>query len=1165
MGNLQNYIDEYLQRTNSTEDSLPEFIKVPNIYPDYTNLQWDSSSSSNIPSIPRPQHPTSLSAKIPTQPENNASKIDRKDTSNPDSIDPSKMSSGKYKLYFQSLNVRNSMINSNDDSLNSRYYKSHKVYSPNLDLVRDTHKIRKELSINKKNTNTTKSENSNKNISHENYNNNESTGILGTGFNYSKSNDESIKQNDTIEDPLTQFDNLISYPNVFCSNNIPPLFHHCSTNLLGYQFIFGGLTLLSYEEYEEYLRLITDDFTIPLENIEIRLAQDIIPLPIDRNIITSLAIKPNRTVYRYSTDSNTLLPVIDYESQAAAAAATAAAASSAASGYSTHSASSSTTATGAPGAKNLHAKRNMSASSNSVSSASTNSYRSIIPSQLVCATSSAASERHAIVYGGFDIETEIIRQGNKIIIEKRLTVSNSMRLFDAISLKFRELNIIVHPSVSAKLPQAIPRFGHVQTGLTIEENNADYLESFNKANSLLSTSNSNSNGKKTPLQQQQSTGQSVQPPPLTSFTSGDDVLLKYTRPASIFIGFGYKSTHSGKSFIAMNDMWRCEICVNQALSKANVNKLEFSENVICYPVGNFDIQKNHFKYTYDSNGDLIDDSSDDGIDEFTGCYKADEESNWPGGRAFCGYELIDNSTLYNTNINNHSNFSGSDSNARSIGSPLSDSSIALAQFQLKSQNQPQDTPTTSPKLHHPKPERLAANISNTDQFASLSRNKSVNSSNTTSTQTKSTSPFHRGTQQKQYYSSLFSDTTSTKTKPIPASSSPSTLISQSSFQKPTASQQHGYTSLLGATASPSSDISPSPISSPMNMSHISVSKEIFREKTLIIHGGSRIIHKRIKSKDVEGEYEISVRHEIFGDLWWFNLSSETWTKISTFADKSLFNNSEYQYESDIQRVSSIRSYDTNEDFPQQTDRELLDKQSYIPRNYSICGHNIIVDGKHLIVIGGSFAINYSDETFQYIKCSLNTTKTPDDVYEKTLQNDGFQKSKDANITEFVLKNQIKHLSKNKIFNTAFQTLILNLKSQIWREGTFFNSVGKNNVYHEYFKRTVGSIAYKDKSKIVVFGGWLTGIHNKDLDTIINEIRDSRDKYNKADEYDNTDISRIRSAASVISPHLQNYNDNESVATSHSSVFDVKDDDENINRLELVSNLVVEVYIPLMIV
>ncbi|GMF45961.1 unnamed protein product [[Candida] boidinii] len=291
-------------------------------------------------------------------------------------------------------------------------------------------------------------------------------------------------------------------------------------------------------------------------------------------------------------------------------------------------------------------------------------------------------------------------------------------------------------------------------------------------------------------------------------------------------------------------MWRCEICVNQALSKANVNKLEFSENVICYPVCSFDIQKNHFKYTYDSNGDLIDDPSDDDVDEFTGCYKSDEESNWPGGRAFCGCELIDNSTLYNTNVNNHSNFSGSDTNTRSIGSPLSDSAIASAQFQLKSQTQqPQDTTSASPKLHHPKPERLTANISSNDQFASLSRNKSVNSSNTTSTQTKSTSPFYKGTQQKQYYSSLFSDTPSAKAKTIPVSSSPATLISQSSLQKPSASQQHGYTSLLGATASPSSDISPSPISSPLNMAQILVNKEIFREKTLIIHGGSRIIHK----------------------------------------------------------------------------------------------------------------------------------------------------------------------------------------------------------------------------------------------------------------------------------------------------------------------------------
>ncbi|GMF25320.1 unnamed protein product [[Candida] boidinii] len=271
MGNLQTYIDEYLKRTNSTEDSLPEFIKVPGIYPDYKNLQWDSSSASSLPSIQRPQPPPPLSTKIPNPSGINTSKHSE-ETSNSDMIDPTKISSGKYKLYFQSLNVRNSKINENDDSLNSRYYKSHKVYSPNFDLVKDTHRLRKELSTSKK---TKQYENASQNLQQKKTIVDNSDATLDTGFNYSKSTDESLKPNDTIEDPLTQFDNLISYPNIFSSNNIPPLFHHCSTSLLGYQFIFGGLTLLSYEEYEEYLRSITDDFTIPLENIEIRLAQDI--------------------------------------------------------------------------------------------------------------------------------------------------------------------------------------------------------------------------------------------------------------------------------------------------------------------------------------------------------------------------------------------------------------------------------------------------------------------------------------------------------------------------------------------------------------------------------------------------------------------------------------------------------------------------------------------------------------------------------------------------------------------------------------------------------------------------------------------------------------------------------------------------------------------------
>ncbi|GMG39210.1 unnamed protein product [[Candida] boidinii] len=134
-------------------------------------------------------------------------------------IDPTKISSGKYKLYFQSLNVRNSKINENDDSLNSRYYKSHKVYPPNFDLVKDTHRLRKELSTSKK---TKQYENASQNIQQKQTIVDNSDATLDTGFNYSKSTDESLKPNDTIEDPLTQFDNLISYPNIFSSNNIPP-------------------------------------------------------------------------------------------------------------------------------------------------------------------------------------------------------------------------------------------------------------------------------------------------------------------------------------------------------------------------------------------------------------------------------------------------------------------------------------------------------------------------------------------------------------------------------------------------------------------------------------------------------------------------------------------------------------------------------------------------------------------------------------------------------------------------------------------------------------------------------------------------------------------------------------------------------------------------------
>lgn len=94
----------------------------------------------------------------------------------------------------------------------------------------------------------------------------------------------------------------------------PPLFGDAALRGVSYGagadmpdgiYTFGGLECMLTPEYEEMLKKITQNFTIPPENIKLECDYDI-PFPIDKEKIESMSLKPCLTVKKYLPESNCL-------------------------------------------------------------------------------------------------------------------------------------------------------------------------------------------------------------------------------------------------------------------------------------------------------------------------------------------------------------------------------------------------------------------------------------------------------------------------------------------------------------------------------------------------------------------------------------------------------------------------------------------------------------------------------------------------------------------------------------------------------------------------------------------------------------------------------------------------------------------------------------------
>ena len=213
-------------------------------------------------------------------------------------------------------------------------------------------------------------------------------------------------------------------------------------------------------------------------------------------------------------------------------------------------------------------------------------------------------------YGGLDIETTV-RYPDELhcTIEKKLIPNDQFWLFDIINCKFREIKLSVHPSYSSIFSTSIPRFGHSMVSVSIEENKS--MGNKSTFDDQKNVNNSNMNN----IKQTYSTS--------------------YKEPSTIFVMGGYKWHDSGTTFIAMNDLWKCDFFLDSNGT---------SDQAVASPISNFSLVDEFFSYIIDNNLNKLPNYSNNS--KFTGVFNH-SDTNWPAPRGFFSLNLIDSSVFSN--------------------------------------------------------------------------------------------------------------------------------------------------------------------------------------------------------------------------------------------------------------------------------------------------------------------------------------------------------------------------------------------------------------------------------------------------------------------------------------------------------------------------------------
>ncbi|KAG7763873.1 hypothetical protein KL931_004910 [Ogataea haglerorum] len=264
----------------------------------------------------------------------------------------------QYYQYYSKLNTDGLLFEPYSDSATARYYKEHRLYSAQVDL--------QELTAGSPNQ-------------------------------------------PAAERPL-ETSNLVNFPDLLAGDSFPHLIHHSVVRMGHRILLFGGLELMPAAQYETYLRELTDDFSIAPANIHMHFDYEL-PAPLSKAKLTSLALRPNKNVCTYNSETSTLLKTCELD-----------------------------------GVKT--------------------------PPPLLCSGLQQISAYHFMLHAGFELHTHVEKRDGHVHITRTLAPQTAIWMFDIRTQVFTQLKAILSSSISTILPHYIPRFGHKIQGITIEQNNS---------------------------------------------------------------------------------------------------------------------------------------------------------------------------------------------------------------------------------------------------------------------------------------------------------------------------------------------------------------------------------------------------------------------------------------------------------------------------------------------------------------------------------------------------------------------------------------------------------------------------------------------------------------------------------------------------------------------
>lgn len=402
-----------------------------------------------------------------------------------------------------------------------------------------------------------------------------------------------------------KFDSFTDIPTLFSDVPLSGMSYYTAIDMPDGIYFYGGLHAMLTSEYVAMLSQITKNFTIPPENIKMICDYDL-PLPLDKEKIESMSLKPKRSLFKFLTDSKSIKCYGNFADDDELGDEVQDNVSSAVSSIAMD---------------NKAYSQNISQTSNINSTSSTSNWQNRCPPPLICSGGAKMSDRFFMMYGGLYIKTRITYPDElHCTIEKELIPNDQFWLFDTVTHKFRQIKISTHPTYSSIFPNSIARFGHRVTSVTMEENMKVKNKSAKSSSGLYINNPSNPNMAKS-----------------------------FAAPAIMFVMGGYQLSESGKSFIAMNDLWKCDVFLDSHGT---------ADEAIASPIGNFNLVNDSYSYIIDENMNQLMNKSD--TPKFTGVFNHTSSStNWPCPRGFFTMDLIERETVathFNWNTSNETLF-----------------------------------------------------------------------------------------------------------------------------------------------------------------------------------------------------------------------------------------------------------------------------------------------------------------------------------------------------------------------------------------------------------------------------------------------------------------------------------------------------------------------------